>query len=436
MTGYRVAPLGAPIDTVVKVPGSKSITNRALVCAALAEGESVLSNVPDGDDTKSMIECLIALGLDIEVTGGVMDIDSDDDSRLGSTARVSGGRSRFRPGPITLRAGLAGTTSRFLTALSALGRGPYTIDGDAPLRARPMAPLHDAMVALGARVRPTAKAGKLPVTIEGPFDLSHDEVTIAGDISSQYLTALMLVAPYFSNGLRFVLSTPLVSRPYVRMTAAIMDHFGVPGVEVGDRMIIVPRGKYSAQDLLVEPDASSAGYPLAAAAICGGRARVPGLTNRSIQGDAGFCHVLARMGCSIAQGDTDTTVARSGPLRGLAINMADLSDLVPTLAAVAAFAEDETEIFGVGFIRNKESDRLTDLCHELRRTGIGAVATADGLVVTPAPPQMATLATHHDHRLAMAFALVGLGASGIVVDDPEVVSKSWPGFWSMIESLR
>jgi len=425
MTGYRVAPLGAAIDAVVDVPGSKSIANRALFCAALAAGESVLSNLPDGDDTQAMVVALRTLGVEIE--------DGSDD---GSTVRVVGGRSRFRPGPLTLDAGLAGTTSRFLTALCAFGNGRYTIDGGAPLRTRPMAPLHDAMATLGADIRTHAATGHLPVTVEGPFDFSSEEVTMPGDVSSQFLTALMLVAPYFNDGLRLVLSTELVSRPYVRMTAAIMQQFGVQGVEVGDRIIVVPRGCYTPQEFTVEPDASSAGYPLAAAAICGGRVRVPGLTKYSIQGDAHFCHVLARMGCSATQDADATTVARSGQLRGMAINMVELSDLVPTLAVVAAFAEGATEIHGVGFIRNKESDRLGDLCDELQRAGVDAVATADGLIVHPGTVRMATLGTHHDHRLAMAFALLGLGASGIVVDDPDVVSKSWPDFWSMIESLR
>ena len=191
-----------------------------------------------------------------------------------------------------------------------------------------------------------------------------------------------------------------------------------------------------AREFDIEPDASSASYPLAAAAICGGRVCVPGLTDQSLQGDAAFCHVLARMGCDVTQDATGTTVSRSGPLRGLAINMVDLSDLVPTLAAVAAFADATTDIYGVGFIRNKESDRLTDLCLELRKAGVDAQDYPDGLIVQPSQAHSATLATHHDHRLAMAFALVGLGASGIIVEDPDVVSKSWPDFWTMIESLR
>ncbi len=422
MDVYRVAPLGAPLDAVVEVPGSKSVANRALICAALAEGESVLRGVPDGDDTEAMLDCLRALGLDTE--------------RGGDEVRISGGRRSFRRGPATLPARLAGTTSRFVTALAALGPGPYTIDGHPPLRNRPMAPLHDALTAMGVQVQPSERWGHLPVTVQGPIDVSLDEVSLRGDVSSQYLTAVMLIAPYFPNGLRFMLTTPLVSRPYIRITAAVMAAFGVPGVELGDRIITVPAGRYQARDFTIEPDASSASYPLAAAAICGGRVRVPGLTNTSLQGDAAFCHVLARMGCTVVQDERGTTVSRQGPLHGIEINMVDLSDLVPTLAVVAAFADSPTDIHGVSFIRHKESDRLTDLCDELRKAGVDAADNPDGLIVRPGAAHTATLATHHDHRLAMAFALLGLGASGIIVEDPDVVSKSWPDFWTMIESLR
>jgi len=418
---YRVAPLGSSIDAVVEVPGSKSIANRALVCAALADGQTVLTGVPDGDDTEAMLDCLMVLGLDLE--------------RDGSTVTLQGGVGRFRKGPLTLPTRLAGTTSRFLTAVAALGPGPYTIDGEGPLRKRPMAPLHEALGQLGVSVQ-SRDAGHLPVTVQGPVDVTRDEVQLRGDISSQYLTALMLIAPYFPNGLRVVLTTPLVSRPYVRITAAVMASFGVAGVQMGDRIITVPPGRYTACDYVIEPDASSAGYPLAAAAICGGTVTVPGLTDRSVQGDAAFFTVLARMGCDVRQDATGTTVSRTGPLHGIEIDMVDLSDLVPTLAAVGAFASGTTDIHGVGFIRNKESDRLGDLCTELRKAGIDAVDNRDGVVVRESAPHSAMLQTHHDHRLAMAFALVGLGSSGIVIENPDVVSKSWPDFWTMIEGLR
>lgn len=435
---YRVGAMGAPIDATVEVPGSKSIANRALVCAALANGESVVRNVPDGDDTEAMIECLTLLGLEAErlEPSAPTDDDPDTGASLTGDVRIVGGLSSFRGGPLTLPARLAGTTSRFLTAVAALGPGPYTIDGLAPLRSRPMATLHDALRSLGVSVQHSGSPGHLPVTVQGPPLESVDEITLRGDVSSQYLTALMLIAPYLSNGMRFVLSTPLVSRPYVRITAAVMAAFGVEGVELGDRIITVPAGRYRATRFTVEPDASSASYPLAAAAICGGRVRVPGLTPDAIQGDAAFCRVLERMGCDVQQDRTGTTVSRSGPLRGIEINMVDLSDLVPTLAAVAAFADGRTDVHGVGFIRHKESDRLGDLCAELRKAGIDATDNDDGLIVVGSRVHAATLATHHDHRLAMAFALVGLGGSGIVIENPDVVSKSWPDFWSMLESLR
>jgi 3-phosphoshikimate 1-carboxyvinyltransferase len=337
---------------------------------------------------------------------------------------------------LTLPTRLAGTTSRFVTALAAMGPGPYTIDGAPPLRRRPMAPLHQALQAMGVRLSPVEAPGHLPVTVQGPVDVTIDEVQLRGDISSQYLTALMLIAPYFPSGLRFVLTTPLVSRPYVRITVAVMAAFGVPGVELGDRIITVPAGRYRPQRFVVEPDASSAGYPLAAAAICGGSVTVPGLTDDSVQGDAAFCHVLARMGCEVHQDRHGTKVRRTGTLRGVEIDMVEMSDLVPTLAVVAAFAETTTTIHGVGFIRNKESDRIGDLCAELRKAGIAAEEDSDGLTINPGRAEAASMQTHHDHRLAMSFALLGLGSSGIVVENPDVVTKSWPDFWSMIEGLR
>lgn len=426
MDVYRIAPLGAPVDATVWVPGSKSVANRALVCAALAEGTSVIGGLPEGDDTVAMLACLEGLGLEIDAS-----VDEGVD-----VVSIEGGRSRMRRSGSTLDARLAGTTSRFSTALAALAPGPVRIDGGDALRRRPMGPLHEALASMGVSVRALGVAGHLPVEVEGPFDPVIDEVTISGDISSQFLSALMLVAPYQPGGIRFHLSSPLVSRPYVRMTAAVMAAFGVAGVEIGDRIISVPPGAYAAGRFDVEADASSASYPLAAAAICGGRVTVEGLGVDSMQGDASFCRVLERMGCDVEQDRTRTTVRRSGALRGITIDMSDISDLVPTLAVVAAFASGTTEIHGVGFIRAKESDRVGDLCAELRAAGVGAEERPDGLVVHPRPMRAAQLGTHHDHRLAMAFALLGLGTSGIAVEDPDVVSKSWPDFWEMIEGLR
>jgi 3-phosphoshikimate 1-carboxyvinyltransferase len=425
MTTYRVQPLDGPLATEVRVPGSKSIANRALVCAALADGRSVLQGIAPGDDTAAMLDCLAALGI------GCAFADAADD-----VVAVDGTGGVFTDGPVTLHTRLAGTTSRFVTALAALGGSEVVVDGEAALRRRPMAPLHDALAALGATVRPLGEPGQLPVGVCGPLrGAGVGALPIRGDVSSQYISALMLIGPYLPGGLRLQMTTPLVSRSYVGITAAVMASFGVVGVEVGDDEVVVPAGRYRATDYVVEPDASSASYPLAAAAVAGGTVHVAGLTATALQGDAQFVNVLAEMGCEVVQNATGTTVTREGPLRGLDIDMVDMSDLVPTLAVVAAFATTPTTIRGVGFIRAKESDRLGDLCAELQAAGVRASETDDGLVVQPGAPSPALLHTHHDHRLAMAFALLGLVADGIEIDDPGVVSKSWPDYWQMLEDL-
>jgi 3-phosphoshikimate 1-carboxyvinyltransferase len=423
-----VTPLLHPLDTVVAVPGSKSIANRALVCAALADGTSTLGNLPDGDDTQAMLTCLETLGIGITRTSVASEVAST------AITTITGTAGALRPGPAHLHAGLAGTTSRFITAVGALGPGPYVIDGDPPLRTRPMAPLHAALTALGSTIQTDGHPGHLPVTVSGQLRRTH-HVEMPGDISSQFLTALMLIGPYIPGGLRVDITTPLVSRPYLEITKAVMADFGHDAVAISEGRIEVAAGRYRGRHYVIEPDASSASYPLAAAAICGGRVEVTGLTRQSVQGDAGFCDVLAAMGCTTSRDDASTTVEGGVRLEGIDINMVDLSDLVPTLAAVAAFASGPTRIRGVGFIRSKESDRLGDLATELRRLGAGATETDDGLAIEPSDLHGSRVGTHHDHRLAMAFGLIGLRIPGVEIDDPDVVSKSWPGYWAMLGGL-
>jgi 3-phosphoshikimate 1-carboxyvinyltransferase len=419
----RLTAASRPLDAVVTVPGSKSIANRALVCAALADGDSRLRGMPGGDDTVAMVSCLQALGIGVTMEG--------DDAVVDGTGGVIGARD------VVLDANLAGTTSRFVTALAALGTGPITVDGAPPLRRRPMGPLHDALAALGVAVEPGEMAGGLPVTVRGPLT-TGGAVAIRGDVSSQYLTALMLIAPLLEDGLRLQLTTPLVSVPYVRLTAAVMASFDLRGVEVGTDEIVVPEGRYAGRDQSIEPDASSASYPLAMAAVVGGRVRISGLHRDSAQGDVAFADLLGRMGCTVDDDIAGLAVARDPerPLTGIDVDMADISDLVPTLAAVAATATTPTTITGVGFIRAKESDRLGDLAAELATLGADVTVTADGLRIEPAGPlRAADLGTHHDHRLAMAFGVLGAAVDGIGVADPDVVSKSWPGYWTVREAV-
>jgi 3-phosphoshikimate 1-carboxyvinyltransferase len=418
-----IRPAQRPLDATVVVPGSKSIANRALVCAALAAGRSALSGVPGGDDTVAMARGLAALGIPVELDG--------------DRAVVDGSEGALRPAAGTIvDSALAGTTSRFLTAVAALSETPIVIDGGAPLRRRPMGALHDALRALGATVETLGEPGHLPVRV-ARADLRGGGVALAGDVSSQFLTALMLIGPLLPEGLRVELTTTLVSRPYVAITASVMDAFGAGGVHVGEREVVVPAGGYRAVDHLVEPDASSASYPFAAAAICGGRVHVPALAAGSLQGDVRFADLLQRMGCTVTRTALGTTVERDPgvPLRGVRVDMADISDLVPTLAVVAAFATTPTEIAGVGFIRAKESNRIDDVVAELRRLRIAAEAQPDGMRIIPGPASAAEVATHDDHRLAMAFALAGLLLPGLSIADPDVVTKSWPGYWSMLDSI-
>ncbi len=424
---HRVRRADAPVIADVAVPPSKSIANRALICAALAEGTSEVVGIAPGDDTRAMIACLQQLGAGIG--------ERVDDGLL--VADVAGTGGELTPGPMRLETGLAGTTSRFLTAVAALGTGEYTIDGLPPLRARPMGPLHDSLVALGATVTPAEIEGHLPVTVAGPLRTA-DAVVMPGDVSSQYVTAMMLIGPYVPGGLKLWLSTGLVSRPYLEITRAVMDAFGVLGVEVHARHVDVPAGEYLATSYRVEPDASSASYPLAAAAMVGGAVRIRGLGAASVQGDARFADVLGEMGCIITRSATDTVVMRrrDEPLRGIEIDMADISDLVPTMAVLATQAVTPTRITGVGFIRAKESDRLGDLAAELTRTGARITVEPDGLLIEPTDLlHGARLDTHHDHRLAMAFGLLGLVVDGIEVADPDVVSKSWPAYWDALAAI-
>jgi 3-phosphoshikimate 1-carboxyvinyltransferase len=417
----RLAAATRPLDAVVTVPGSKSIANRALVCAALADGGSFLRGLPGGDDTVAMVECLQRLGLGVSVEG-------DD-------AVVAGSGGAIDAAGVTLDGGLAGTTSRFVTAVAALATGPVTIDGAPPLRRRPMGPLHTALADLGAHVESEVE-GRLPVTVRGP--LRGGEVLLPGDVSSQYLTALMLVAPLLDGGLRVRLTTPLVSAPYVRLTATVMASFGVHAVAIEEESITVAPDRYRGTELAIEPDASSASYPLAMAAVAGGRVQVHDLHQTSAQGDIVFAELLGRMGCAVADDGAGLAVSRdpATPLVGLDIDMADVSDLVPTVAAVAVVASTPTTIRGVGFIRAKESDRLGDLAVELSALGADVTAEVDGLRVEPVVSlHGAELGTHHDHRLAMAFAVVAAAVSGVTVRDPDVVAKSWPEFWTVREAV-
>ncbi len=421
-TRISIQRLNRPISASVVVPGSKSLTNRALVCAALAKGPSKLFNIAPGDDTMAMIAGLNAMGARCIINGADVDIESPINCAWGDEVVVD--------------ANLAGTTARFLTAVAALRTGCTTITGKHELQRRPMSGLFESLSLLGARVTSLEEPGHLPVRVCGGYQTGH-ELTVKGDVSSQFVTALLLIAPSLINGLKIRVSGPIVSEHYVDMTCSVMNDFGAQVIRIGQDLLEVRSQDYQGRHFVVEPDATSASYPLAAAAIVGGSVRISGVGELSEQGDVQFVKILGQMGCTVRSSTSELNVTRNidDPLVGIDVNMASISDLVPTLAVVAMFATTPTHITGVGFIRDKESDRLGDLATELRKLGGDIEVTADGLIITPSLVRGGVVETHQDHRLAMALSLVGLKRDDVVIIDPDVVTKSWPEFWTMLSSL-
>jgi 3-phosphoshikimate 1-carboxyvinyltransferase len=415
-----VEPLARPPDATVAVPGSKSYTNRALVCAALATGTSLLDGALVADDTAAMIECLRALGIDADQRGTVVTVHGCGGAVPATDARLD--------------ARLSGTTARFIAPVAALGPGRYRIDGGAPLRTRPMNGVIDGLRQLDVDVIEEGAPGHLPIVVAGG-GAPGGHVELTGDTSSQFLSGLLLSGPAWRDGLRVELTTDLVSRPYVDMTVAVMRAFG-GDVDANDTRFEVSPTGYGARDYHIEPDASAAAYFFAAAAISGGRVTVDGLGPQSRQGDLRFVDVLEAMGATVTRADASTTVVGPSALRGVTVDLRDLSDTVPTLAATAVFAAGPTTITGVGFIRGKETDRIASVVTELRRCGIDAHEHADGLTVVPGVVRPARIETYDDHRMAMAFALIGLGAPGIEIADPGCVAKTFPGYFEALDQLR
>ena len=335
-----------------------------------------------------------------------------------------------------LDARLSGTTSRFIAPFAALGHATVILDGAAPLRSRPMGELLDALVVLGAQIEPLGEPGHLPVQIEG-HGLVGGTVELSGDVSSQFLSGLLLAAPAMRNGLKATMTTELVSKPYVDMTLGVMADFGAVGSNDSYRTLDVASQPYVAlDDYQIEPDASAASYFLAAAALCGGRIRVEGLGRLSSQGDIRFVDVLERMGAHVTWEDHAVELVGPEKLAGVEVDMADISDVAQTLAVVATAATSPTRVTGIGFIRNKETDRIRAVVTELNRLGIDAVEEPDGFTVRPGQIRPATVQTYDDHRMAMSFALLGLVSPGVEIADPHCVAKTYPGFWQVLESLR
>jgi 3-phosphoshikimate 1-carboxyvinyltransferase len=407
------------VQATLTLPGSKSYTHRALMAAALAGGESVLTNALAAEDTELTAAALTQLGAGIDWQG--------------TTIRVTGRNGRWLPAALPIYLGNSGTSMRFLTALAALGEGEYLLTGTERLCQRPLGELLEALGQAGVRAVSERGDGCPPVRVTG--GLTGGKARLSGAISSQYLSALLFIGPLAPKGLEIEITGELVSRPYVDLTLEVIGNFGISYYREGYRYFELPGGQsYLPRDYEIEADASSASYFWAAAAVTGGRVTITNLDLTSSQGDAAFPEVLGRMGCVIESTPAGLTV-QGGPLQGVTVDMATMPDLVPTLAVLAAFAAGDTVITGVAHLRHKESDRLHAVATELGKLGIEARETPDGLVIRGGTPKGAVIRTYDDHRIAMSFAVAGLKIPGVAIEDPECVAKSFPDFWQFFQQL-
>ena len=406
--------------TEVRLPGSKSVTARALFLAAAASGRTVLREPLRAADTRAFLAALTALGYPLAAENDRWEITGSP-----SGPPAGGGAVWCHD---------AATASRFLPALCAAGHGTYAIDASAQMRARPMAPLLGALRQLGADIT-AADGDHLPLRIRAGGVKGGDVLLDAG-VSSQFLTALCLLGPLTAEGLR-IRVTDLVSAPYVDLTLAMMARFGAVARRDSDGIFAFEPAGYQAVDMTVEPDASTASYFLAAAAITGNTVTVPGLGRRSAQGDLAFgTQILAAMGAQCHATDGAITVTGTGQLSGGEFVMRDISDTMPTLAAIAPFADGPVTITGVGNVRVKESDRLEAMAVNLRACGIRCETGPDWITVHPGQPHGAHIACYADHRIAMACSLIGLRTPGITLDDPQCVAKTCPDFHRLLAGLR
>ena len=427
-----IEPLPGPFDvTITDLPGSKSLTNRALLLAALAQGDSMLSNVLFSDDTRVMMTALEKLGLQLGI---------DETNR---TVQVHGRAGAIPAAGARLHLGNAGTAYRFLTAACSLGDGTYTLDGDPRMHQRPIGQLVDALRQLGARIEYLDADGYPPLGITGGR-LRGGEVTVPQTLSSQYISALLQIAAYCDQQTSLQLQGTVTSQPYVAMTLGLMRRFGVEAqVQGGFERITISPGTYRATDYTIEPDASNASYFLAAAAIVpGGKCTIEGLGKSSLQGDVGFADLLGQMGAGLLFGKDFITVMappEKGALRGIDVDLNHMPDMAQTLAAVALFARGDTVIRNVGNLRIKETDRLAALQNELTKLGAAVAVEGDDLSITPPPNgrvKPAAIDTYDDHRMAMSFAVAALRGAGIVINHPRCVSKTFPDFFEYLDRLR
>ncbi len=408
----------------VSIPGSKSISNRALLLAAQARGRTRIQNLLDSDDIQRMLTALAALGIEVTHADGEHLVDG------------VGGPLVDRELDLTLDLGLAGTAYRPLAAALAAGSGRFVLDGVARMRERPIAPLVDGLRQLGARIDYLGEDGFPPIRVTGT-GLDGGQVKMPGDISSQFLTSLLMAAPLARDTVAVEIIGEQVSKPYLAITVHLMAQFGVTVAHENYERFEISPATYQAPDtLLVEGDASSASYFLAAGAIAGNGVTVFGVGEESVQGDVAFVDVLEAMGASVTRGPVSITV-RPGALHGVDLDLNPIPDAAMTAAVLALFASGTTTIRNIYNWRVKETDRLAAMATELRKLGATVVEGLDFISITPASKiNSATIDTYGDHRMAMCFSLACLGGVPITINDPACVEKTFPTYFERFESLR
>jgi len=433
-TELQIIPINHPLHAVVRVPGSKSLTNRALLIASLADGKTGLTNALFSDDSSYFAKALQALGFDIQM----------DEKEHEITVNGLGGI--IPEAKADLFIGNAGTAARFLTAFLTLGHGEYIVDGDSRMRERPIGDLLAALMPLGANLSPARAEDKSwlddvssicpPVKISAA-GLRGGRTQIAGNISSQFLSALLMIAPYAKMPVEITLSSELNSKPYVDMTLSIMQDFGVEIKRDGYQSFCIPITKYEPRsEYAIESDASAASYFFAAPALCGGKVKVENVSRNSKQGDMAFLDLLQHMGCSISEAENHIIVTGAIDLQSIDADMRDIPDTAQTLAILAPFAASPTRIRGIASARLKETDRIHATCTELTRLGVQVDEHDDGMTIYPCKKfNPARIQTYNDHRMALAFSLIGLRVPGVSIENPDCVSKTFPGYFEVLNTL-
>ena len=429
-SSLRITPISHALNATVRVPGSKSLTNRALLISALANGTTHLTDALFSDDSRYFAKALQTLGFDVQL----------DEANHSMTVTGLGGKIPAKKAELFI--GNAGTAARFLSAFLTLGNGEYILDGEPRMRERPIGDLVEALAQLGCDIKAlqNAEGGMRicpPVKIIAS-GLKGGKTTIAGDISSQFLSALLMTAPYAQAPVEVELTTDLNSKPYVDMTITIMKDFGVEIERDGySSFTIHPSSFFPISSYAIESDASAASYFFAAPAICGGTVTVENISRKSVQGDIVFLDVLQQMGCTVQETDNCLLVTGHSQPHGIDIDMRDIPDTAQTLAAVAPFADSPTRIRGIASARVKETDRVHATCTELARLGVQVEEHEDGMTIYPTfDLRPSTVQTYNDHRMAMAFSLIGLRFDGVTIENPSCVSKTFPNFFDALSQLQ